>query len=279
MLFADYQGTRLTEGIDTGEIAVPSTPSAAATSARIPLTGSVNGNAWAAHAFQRAWAAPVTAGEPYSAGLSRRSDSRNPLVRAGKISAGIDSAAQRRSARSLPPPPRPRPCSDDKGALRAGLDPRQGNADRLLLPRQLLARQSLSHRHRRSQRARLRRHLQRPAQLASLGHTITFGSAALNEFHLSYMRNANAVGQPKGGVGPSLAAQGFSTDIVAAQALHRRHRERRLQRLHPGRGHHRAGAGREHLRGQRRLLAASSASMDSRPAARSTPTRSTPTPT
>jgi outer membrane receptor protein involved in Fe transport len=46
--------------------------------------------------------------------------------------------------------------------------------------------------------------------LASLSHTITFGQTALNEFHLSYMRNDNSVGQPKGGVGPSLADQGFS---------------------------------------------------------------------
>src|SRR5208283_3669647 len=52
------------------------------------------------------------------------------------------------------------------------------------------------------------------AQLASLGHTATFGSTALNEFHLSYMRNANSVGQPWGGVGPSLTTQGF-TGIVA----------------------------------------------------------------
>jgi len=52
------------------------------------------------------------------------------------------------------------------------------------------------------------------AQLVSLAHEVTFGNAALNEFHLSFMRNANAVGQPQGGVGPTLAAQGFS-GIVA----------------------------------------------------------------
>ena len=33
----------------------------------------------------------------------------------------------------------------------------------------------------------------------------------VNEFRLSYMRNANNVGQPAGGVGPSLASQGFVT--------------------------------------------------------------------
>jgi hypothetical protein len=54
------------------------------------------------------------------------------------------------------------------------------------------------------------------AQLASLQHTMTFGASMLNEAHLSYMRNANAVGQPRGGVGPTLAAQGF-TGIVPLQ--------------------------------------------------------------
>jgi len=47
------------------------------------------------------------------------------------------------------------------------------------------------------------------AQLMSLAHVKTFGDATLNEFHLSYMRNDNSVGQPRGGVGPSLLSQGF----------------------------------------------------------------------
>ncbi|MGB8261870.1 MAG: TonB-dependent receptor, partial [Terracidiphilus sp.] len=51
------------------------------------------------------------------------------------------------------------------------------------------------------------------AQLGSLAHTSTFGAVAVNEAHLSAMRNANAAGQPRGGVGPSLASQGF-TGIV-----------------------------------------------------------------
>ena len=33
----------------------------------------------------------------------------------------------------------------------------------------------------------------------------------MNELHVSFMRNANVVGQPVGGVGPSLASQGFVT--------------------------------------------------------------------
>ena len=49
------------------------------------------------------------------------------------------------------------------------------------------------------------------AQLINVGHTKTFGASAVNELRLSYMRGANNVGQPSGGVGPSLASQGFVT--------------------------------------------------------------------
>jgi hypothetical protein len=49
------------------------------------------------------------------------------------------------------------------------------------------------------------------AQLINLGQTKTFGTSAVNELHLSFMRSANTVGQPVGGVGPSLASQGFVT--------------------------------------------------------------------
>ena len=49
------------------------------------------------------------------------------------------------------------------------------------------------------------------SQLISLGHTKTFNAYTVNELRFSYMRNSNNVGQPSGGVGPSLASQGFVT--------------------------------------------------------------------
>src|SRR5439155_3855042 len=49
------------------------------------------------------------------------------------------------------------------------------------------------------------------SQLISLSNTHTFGATAVNELRLSYMRGANNVGQPAGGVGPSLTSQGFVT--------------------------------------------------------------------
>ncbi len=47
------------------------------------------------------------------------------------------------------------------------------------------------------------------AQLLSLGDTKTLSSSAVNEFHFSFMRDATDLGKPVGGVGVSLASQGF----------------------------------------------------------------------
>ena len=49
------------------------------------------------------------------------------------------------------------------------------------------------------------------SQLINFGETKTFGASMVNELRLSFMRSANNVGQPAGGVGPSLASQGFVT--------------------------------------------------------------------
>ena len=49
------------------------------------------------------------------------------------------------------------------------------------------------------------------SQLINLSQTKAFGSTAVNEVRLSFMRSYNNVGKPVGGVGPSLASQGFVT--------------------------------------------------------------------
>lgn len=51
------------------------------------------------------------------------------------------------------------------------------------------------------------------AQLIDLGDAKTFGTSTVNEFHFSYMRYANNIGQPTGGVGTPLACQGFVTAV------------------------------------------------------------------
>lgn len=49
------------------------------------------------------------------------------------------------------------------------------------------------------------------AQLISLSDTKTFGSSSVNELNFSFIRSVNNVGQPQGGLGVSLATQGFQT--------------------------------------------------------------------
>jgi hypothetical protein len=50
------------------------------------------------------------------------------------------------------------------------------------------------------------------SQLMSLSNTKTFGTSLVNEAHFSFMRSHNVVGQPSGGLGVSLASQGFNTN-------------------------------------------------------------------
>ena len=51
------------------------------------------------------------------------------------------------------------------------------------------------------------------ARLLSLGDTKTLGSTAVNEFHFTYMRDHSDLGKPVGGLGVSLASQGFVTGV------------------------------------------------------------------
>lgn len=51
------------------------------------------------------------------------------------------------------------------------------------------------------------------AQMFTIGDTKTFGATTVNEFHAGFIRNANNVGQPHGGLGVSLADQGFVTGV------------------------------------------------------------------
>ena len=50
------------------------------------------------------------------------------------------------------------------------------------------------------------------SQLISLSNTKTFGNSWVNEAHISFMRSHNVVGQPSGGLGVTLASQGFNID-------------------------------------------------------------------
>ena len=48
------------------------------------------------------------------------------------------------------------------------------------------------------------------AQMITIGDTKAINASTVNEFHIGLLRNANNVGQPQGGLGVSLASQGFA---------------------------------------------------------------------
>ena len=208
MLFGDYQGTRLTEGIDTGDIAVPSAAERGGDFSQVPLTGSVNGNAWAAQ-LSSELGQTVTAGEPYA-----------QVFPTGKIPQSIWPAPAKYLLTSIPGPnagdavfataSAAETLQDDKGGLRA--DWSRGKS--ALTGYYFVDQYSLDNPYPTGTGGAnvpgFDATSNGRAQLLSLQHTMTFGSTMLNEAHLSYMRNANAVGQPRGGVGPTLAAQGFN---------------------------------------------------------------------
>jgi hypothetical protein len=206
--FADYQGTRLTEGIDTGNIAVPSTAERSGDFSQNPLTGQVNGDNWAA-LLSAKLGRPVSAGEPYSSvfpdGKIPKSawsaPAINLLTYIPQPNAGTALFATAAQAQTL---------SDDKGAIRA--DWTRGKDT--LTAYYFLDGYSLDNPYPTGTGGAnvpgFDATSNGRAQLASLAHSAVFGDASLNEFHASYMRNDNAVGQPKGGVGPSLTSQGFT---------------------------------------------------------------------
>jgi hypothetical protein len=49
------------------------------------------------------------------------------------------------------------------------------------------------------------------AQVIMIGDTKVLGATMVNEAHIGFLRNVNDIGQPHGGVGVSLASQGFQT--------------------------------------------------------------------
>ena len=206
--FVDYQGTRLTEGIDTGEIAVPSQAERSGDFSQAPLTGSVNGDYWAAK-LSTELGRTVTAGESYA-----------QVFPSGRIPQNIWAAPAQYLLASIPPPnygtagfetdAAAQALQDDKGGLRT--DWKHGNG--ALTGYYFLDSYGLDNPYPTGTGGAsvpgFNATSQGRAQLISLQHTLTIGSSALNEAHLSYMRNDNAVGQPHRGVGPALVTQGFS---------------------------------------------------------------------
>ena len=218
--FVDYQGTRLREGIDTGLISVPSTADRSGDLSDLAstLTGTVHGQYWADRLSQQL-GHPVTPGEPYYiAGCTSASQCVLP-------NATIPQSAWSKPAQSLLQYiPRPNQGAnvfstaasaetlrDDKGAIRLNANTHLGNLDAYYFVDDYTLNNPYPTGQGGANVPGFNALNQGRAQLIALSDTTILGANALNEFHFSFMRNANNMGQPIGGVGPSLASQGFTT--------------------------------------------------------------------
>ncbi len=221
--FADYQGTRTAQGIDTGLIAVPTLAERAGnlSDAESTLTGAVSGP-YIANLLSQKLGLPVSANEPY---YTPGCASAAQCVFPGAIIPQSVWSAPAQHLLQYIPLPNDGPSTfttgangetvrDDKGSLKV-----DANSQRLglLSAYYFFDDYTLNNPYPTGQGGAsvpgfnaltLGR-----AQLVNLGDTKTFGPSTVNEFHLSFMRDSNNVGQPAGGVGPSLASQGFVTGV------------------------------------------------------------------
>ncbi len=200
--FADYQGTRLTQGIDTGEIPVPSLAERAGNFGG--FSGQVGG--LANLLSQEGYA--VTPTTPLSS-----------VFPGGIIPQQIWSAPAQHLLQYIPAPNNPndtfstssynQTLNDDKGALRVDATTRWG----MLSAYYFLDGWSQNNPYPVAQGGAnvpgFNALNSGRAQLLSLSDTKTLSSTAVNEIHFSFMRDSTDLGQPVGGVGVSLASQGF----------------------------------------------------------------------
>ena len=223
--FADYQGQRTIQALETGVVSVPSLANRAGdfSQSSDTLTGTVNGS-FLAQTLSSRLGYPVSLGEPFfTPGCTSSMQCVFPGARIPKSAIAVPAT---RLLQYIPTPnvgedrfssgAEKQRIEDDKGSGRVDWNTSQhGNfalyyfADGYNLanpypsglggatvPGPNGAFDALSN---------------GLDQLIVLNNTRTFGSTVVNEAHLSFTRLDNNIGLPKGGVGMSLADQGISS--------------------------------------------------------------------
>lgn len=243
--FGDYQGTRLTQGVDTGQIPVPSLADRSGNlsdrASSFTTTGSngntipttVSGPYWAGLLSQRLGYA-VSAGEPYyfSAGQYEASNptSTYPSTCTSTAQCVLPRLTLPTSAWPLPsskllqyiPAPNNengtystssfnQTLRDDKGSFRLDANTHWG----LLTAYYFLDDFSQNNPYPVAQGGASVPGFNADnvgrAQLLGLSDLKTLSANAVNEFHVSYLRDRTVLGKPVGGLGVTLASQGFVT--------------------------------------------------------------------
>jgi hypothetical protein len=226
--FADYQGTRQTQGIDTGNIGVPSNADRAGNLSDLSsaLTGAVSGPYFAGLLTQELGYG-VVSGEPYyAAGCSSSAQCVFPNA---VIPRSAWSIPAQRMLQYIPAPNTAggtfatssynQIVQDDKEGVRIDANSRWGLLsayyfnDGFTLDNPYPVAQSGASVPGFDALTTGR------AQLVSLSDTKTLSANAVNELHLSYVRDFTNLGQPVGGKNMSLISQGFENADGSASII------------------------------------------------------------
>ncbi|MGC1300125.1 MAG: TonB-dependent receptor [Alloacidobacterium sp.] len=227
--FADYQGTRQTQGVDTGNISVPSNADRRGDLSDLAgnLTGAVGGP-YFANLLSQKLGYTVSAGEPYY--VSGCTVSSQCVFPNATIPQNAWSTPAQRLLQYIPAPNTAsgtfatssynQTVRDDKTGGRVDANTRWG----LLSAYYFFDDFDLDDPYPVAQSGAsvpgFNALTTGRAQLIALGDTKTFNATSVNEFHLSYMRDFTNLGVPVGGRNVSLTSQGFenadgSASIVA----------------------------------------------------------------
>jgi hypothetical protein len=216
--FADYQGTRQTQGVDTGLIPVPSAQDRSGDLSDMAgsLEQTVSGSAWAG-TLSSNLGYPVNVGEPYYfPGCSSTLACVLPTLQVPmeKWAAPAQHLLQYIPTANFPgnefsSSANNQTLDDNKGAIRFDANARWG----LLSAYYFLDNFTQNNPYPTAQGGANvpgfnAKNLGR-AQLLNLGDTKTLSATTVNEFRFSYLRDSNNLGRPQGGLGVSLASQGF----------------------------------------------------------------------
>jgi hypothetical protein len=205
--FTDYQGTRTTQGISTGYISVPTVAERGGDFN--DLTGSVSGPYLASLLTQELGYA-VASGEPYASvfpgGVIPQSAWSAPAKNLLQYIPSPNVSASQYSTSTFAETVR-----DDKGSVRFDGNSRLGQVSGYYFVDDYRLDNPYPGSVAGASIPGFDAFFIGRAQLLSLSDNKVIGSKTVNEFHVGYLRNANIIGQPKGGLGVSLASQGFAS--------------------------------------------------------------------
>lgn len=222
--FADYQGTTMTQGQETGAIVVPSAADRSGNLIDLAdqLAGEVSSTYWATQLSQKL-GYQVWAGEPYYTQVSSTASACTSHTQCVFPDARIPSAMWSSPAKALSqyiPLPNVganlfssssenETLNDNKASARIDAHTRLGDLTGYYFFDQYAMNNPYPTGQGGANVPGFNALSDGRAQLYSLGLTRAWGANTINELRLGYLRYANRIGQPIGGVGPSLASQGF----------------------------------------------------------------------